>query len=50
MYYTLLHAKIKVLGLVVLERIFFFYFSHYKSTGAICCHGNQRPDPTWVLT
>ena len=25
-------------------------FSHCKSMGAICCHGNQSSDPTWPKT
>ena len=25
-------------------------FPHYNSMGAICCHGNQSPDPTWLKT
>ena len=46
-YYTLLHAKYKNAGPCGFGEDFFF---HYKSTAAIRCHGNQRPDLTWVLT
>ena len=40
----------KALGLVVSERKSFICFSHCKSMGAICCHGNQSSDPTWPKT
>ena len=43
--------NMKALGLVVSEKkIFFLCFSHCKSMGAICCHGNQSSDPTWPQT
>ena len=43
--------NVKALGLVVSEKkIFFLCFSHCKSMGAICCHGNQSSDPTWPKT
>ena len=41
--------NMKGLGLVVSEKIF-LCFSHCKSTGAICCHGNQSSNPTWPKT
>ena len=28
----------------------FLCFSHCKSIGAICCHGNQSSNPTWAKT
>ena len=28
----------------------FLCFSHCKSMGAICCHGNKSSDPTWPKT
>ena len=37
---------LKALGLVVSEKKIFSCFSHCKSMGAICCHGNQSSDPT----
>ena len=47
-HYTLLHTQnMKALGLVVSEKKIFLCFSHCKSMGAICCHGNQSSDPTW---
>ena len=42
--------NMKDLGLVVSEKIFFLCFSHCKSMGAICCHGNQSSNPTWPKT
>ena len=43
--------NMKGLGLVVSEKkIFFLCFSHCKSMGAICCHGNQSSNPTWPKT
>ena len=33
--------NILAVGLMVTEQIFFLSFSHYKSMGALCCHGNQ---------
>ena len=38
--------NMKALGLVVSEKKIFLCFSHYKSMGAICCHGNQSSNPT----
>ena len=41
---TIIHCytqNMKALGLVVLEKKIFLCFSHCKSMGAICCHGNQ---------
>ena len=46
-HYTLLH---KALGLVISEKKIFLCFSHCKSMGAICCHGNQSSYPTWPKT
>ena len=42
--------NMKALGLVVSEKKIFICFSHCKSMGAICCHGNQSSDPTWPKT
>ena len=42
--------NIRALGLVVSEKKIFICFSHCKSMGAICCHGNQSSDPTWPKT
>ena len=48
---TIIHCytqNMKALGLVVSEKKIFLCFSHCKSMGAICCHGNQsliRPGP-----
>ena len=50
-YYTV-HCYIqnmKALGLVVSEKIV-LYFSHNKSMGVICCHGNQSSYPTCPKT
>ena len=38
--------NMKALGLVVSEKKIFLCYSHCKSMGAICCHGNQSSDPT----
>ena len=49
---TTIHCYIqnmKALGLVVSEKIF-LCFSHCKSMGAICCHGNKSSDQTWPQT
>ena len=40
----------KGLGFVVSEKKIFLCFSHCKSMGAICCHGNQSSTPTWPKT
>ena len=42
--------NMKGLGLVVSEKKIFLCFSHCKSMGAICCHGNQSSNPTWPKT
>ena len=42
--------NMRALGLVVSEMKIFICFSHCKSMGAICCHGNQSSDPTWPKT
>ena len=42
--------NLKGLGLVVSEKKIFLCFSHCKSIGAICCHGNQSSNPTWPKT
>ena len=42
--------NMKALGLVVSEEKIVICFSHCKSMGAICCHGNQSSDPTWIKT
>ena len=41
--------NMKALGHVVSEKIF-LCFSHCKSMGTICCHGNQSSDLTWAKT
>ena len=50
---TTIHCYIqnmKALSLVVSEKEIALCFSHCKSMGAICCHGNQSSDPTWPKT
>ena len=52
---TIIHVhsytqNMKALGLVVSEKKIFLCFSHCKSMGAICCHGNQSFDPAWPKT
>ena len=50
-YYTLLHTKYessRPCGFR--EEDFFLCFSHCKSIGAICCHGNQSSNQTWPKT
>ena len=48
---TLLHTKYESSGPCGLgEEDFFLCFSHCKSMGAICCHGNQSSDRTWPKT
>ena len=42
--------NMKGLGLVVSEKKIFLCFSHCKSMGVICCHGNQSSNPTWPKT
>ena len=42
--------NMKALGHVVSEKKIFLCFSHCKSMGAICCHGNQSSNPTWPKT
>ena len=50
-HYTLLHTKYESSGPCGFgEEVFFLCFSHCKSMGAICCHGNQSSDPTWPKT
>ena len=50
-HYTLLHTKYESSGPCGFwEEDFFLYFSHCKSMGAFCCHGNQSSDPTWPKT
>ena len=49
--YTLLHTKYESSGPCGFgEENFFLCFSHCKSMGAICCHGNQSSHPTWPKT
>ena len=46
-HYTLLHTKYESFGPCGFgEEDFFLCFSHCKSMGAICCHGNQSSNPT----
>ena len=40
-----LPASIKRIGSKTTEKRWRHCFSHYKSMGAFCCHGNQRFDP-----
>ena len=47
---TTIHCYTQNLGLVVSEKKIFLCFSHCKSMGAICCHGNQSSNPTWPKT
>ena len=50
---TTLHCykqNMKALGPGVSEKKIFLCFSHCKSMGAICCHGNQSSNPTWPKT
>ena len=50
-HYTLLYTKHESSGPCGFwEEVFFMFFSHCKSMGAICCHGNQSSDPTWPKT
>ena len=50
-HYTLLHTKYENSGPCGFgEENFVLCFSHCKSMGAICCHGNQSSDPTWPKT
>ena len=50
-HYTLLHKKYEFsVPCGFREEDFFLCFSHYKSMGAICCHGNQSSDPTLPKT
>ena len=49
-HYTLLHTKYESSGLCGFGEDFFLCFSHCKSMGAICCHGNLSSDPTWPKT
>ena len=51
-HYTLLHTKYESSGPCGFgeEDFFFLCFSHCKSMGAICCHGNQSSDLTWPKT
>ena len=44
-HYTLLHTKYESYGPCGFGEEDFFMFSHCKSMGAICCHGNQSSDP-----
>ena len=49
-HYTLLHTKYESSGPCGFGVKIFLCFSHCKSMGAICCHGNQSSDPTWPKT
>ena len=40
-----LPAGIKRTGSKTTKERWRYHFPHYKSTGAFCCHGNQRFDP-----
>ena len=48
---TLQHTKYERSGTCGFgEEDFFLCFSHCKSMGAMCCHGNQSSNPTWPKT
>ena len=49
-HYKLLHTKYERSGPCGIGEDFFLCFSHCKSMGTICCHGNQSSDPTWLKT
>ena len=49
-YYTMLHTKCESSRPCGFGEEDFYVFSHCKSMGAICCHGNQSFDPTWPKT
>ena len=49
-HYTLLHTKYESSGPCGFGEEDFLCFSHCKSMGAFCCHGNQSSDPTWPKT
>ena len=50
-HYTLLHTRYESSGLCGFgKEDVFLCFSHRKSMGAICCHGNQSSDQTWPKT
>ena len=42
--------NMNALCLVVSEKKIVLCFSHCKSMRAICCHGNQSSDLTWLKT
>ena len=45
-HYTMLHTKYERSGTCGFGEEDFFMFSHCKSMGAICCHGNQSSNLT----
>ena len=49
-HYTLLHTRYERSGICGFGEEDFLCFSHCKSMGAICCHGNQSSTPTWPKT
>ena len=49
-HYTLLHTKYERSGTSGFGEEIFLCFSHCKSMGAICCHGNQSSNPTCPKT
>ena len=49
-HYTLLHTKYERSWTCCFGEEDFLCFSHCKTMGAICCHGNQSSNPTWSKT
>ena len=49
-HYALLHTKYESSGPCGFGEEDLFMFSHCKSMGAICCHGNQSSNSTWPKT
>ena len=47
---SLLPASIKMIGWKSTEKRWRHYFPHYKSMGAVCCHGHQTLDPVCLKT
>ena len=48
--FFLLPASIKRIGPKKTEKWWRHHFTHYKSMGAFCCHGNQSFDPIYPKT
>ena len=47
---SLLPAIMKRIGSKTADKKWQHRFPHYNPMGAICCHGNQSPDPIWSKT